>query len=61
MSDDPAHETLLALVRDAFERLLEQPEAQDHVAGFASGDVAFVVTRDGVEVRRRSELYGSQN
>jgi hypothetical protein len=31
------------------------------MAGFASGDVAFVVTRDGLEVRGRTELYGSQN
>lgn len=59
--DDPANETFLALITEAFERLLEEPEAREHVAGFAAGDVAFVVTRDGLEVRRRTELYGSQN
>ena len=61
VSDDPANESFLALIEDAFRRLLEEPEAREHVAGFASGDVAFVVTRDGLEVRRRTELYGSQN
>jgi hypothetical protein len=30
------------------------------VAGFAEGDVAFVFTRDGLEVQRRAEVYGSQ-
>ena len=59
--EDPANEGFLALIEDAFQRLLEEPEARDRVAGFASGDVAFVVTRDGLEVRRRTELYGSEN
>jgi len=25
------------------------------------GDVAFVLTRDGLQVRRRAEVYGSEN
>ena len=61
MSDDPATRTFLALIEDAFARLLDEPEAREHLDGFAAGDVAFVLIRDGVEVRRRSELYGSQN
>lgn len=59
-TSDPSHETFLALIEDAFRRLLQEPEARD-VTGFAAGDVALKVTRDGVEVRRRTELYGSQN
>jgi hypothetical protein len=31
------------------------------VSGFAEGEVAFVLTRDGLEVRRRAEVYGSEN
>jgi hypothetical protein len=31
------------------------------VSGFAEGNVAFVLTRDGLEVRRRAEVYGSEN
>ncbi len=57
---NPSYETFLALIEDAFRRLLEEPEARDHVAGFASGDVAFVVTRDGLEVRATG-TYGSRN
>ena len=52
--EDPTGSAVLALVEDAFARLLDEPETREHVAGFASGDVAFVVTRDGVEVRRRT-------
>ena len=33
----------------------------EHVRGFAEGDVAFVLTRDGLEARRRAEVYGSEN
>lgn len=44
-SGSPSNETFLALIEDAFRRLLEEPEARDHVTGFASGDVAFVATR----------------
>jgi len=29
--------------------------------GFTDGDVAFVLTRDGLEVRRRVDVYGSGN
>lgn len=37
MTDDRANRTFLALIEDAFARLLDEPEAPDHVAGFASG------------------------
>ena len=39
----------------------DEPGAFLHVSGFAEGDVAFVLTRDGLEVRRRAEVYGSDN
>ena len=58
--DDPTA-AFLALVDEAFRRLLAEPEAMKHVRGFAEGDVAFVLTRDGLEVRRRAEVYGSGN
>jgi hypothetical protein len=31
-----------------FRRLLDEPDAHLHVTGFAEGDVAFVLTRDGL-------------
>jgi hypothetical protein len=54
-------DSFLALVDDAFRRLLDEPKAMEHVRGFAAGDVAFVLTRDGLEARRRAEVYGSEN
>jgi hypothetical protein len=51
--------SFLALVDDAFHRLLNEPDAHLHVSGFAEGDVAFVLTRNGLEARRRAEVYGS--
>ena len=50
-----------ALVDEAFRHLMDEPDARLHVTGFAEGDVAFVLTRDGLEVRRRAEVYGSEN
>jgi hypothetical protein len=38
-----------------------EPDAVVHVTGFAEGDVAFVLTRDGLEARRRAEVSGSKN
>jgi hypothetical protein len=52
---------VVALVDEAFGRLMDEPDAFLHVTGFAEGDVAFVLTRDGLEVRRRAEVYGSDN
>ena len=46
---------------DAFRRLLDVPDAHLHVTGFAEGDVAFVLTRDGLEARRRAETYGGNS
>ena len=54
-------ESFLALVDEAFRRLLDGPDAHLHVTGFAEGDVAFVFTRDGLEVRRQTEAYGLEN
>jgi hypothetical protein len=42
-------------------RLLDEPDAHLHVTGFAKGDVAFVLTREGLEARRRAEVDGSEN
>jgi len=53
--------SFLAMVDEAFGRLMDEPDAHLHVAGFAEGDVAFVLTTDGLEVRRRAEVYGSEN
>jgi hypothetical protein len=58
---DDLSDSFLALVDEAFHRLLDEPDAQLHVSGFAEGDVAFVLTRDGLDVRRRAEVYGSEN
>jgi hypothetical protein len=58
---DELAESFLALVDEAFRRLLDEPDAHLHVSGFAEGDVAFVLTRDGLEVRRRAEVYGREN
>jgi hypothetical protein len=60
MADELA-DSFLALVDEAFRRLLDEPDADLHVTGFAEGEVAFVLTRDGLEVRRRGEVYGSEN
>ena len=54
-------DSFLALVDEAFRRLLDEPDAHLHVTGFAEGDVAFVLTCDGLEARRRAEVYGSEN
>ena len=54
-------DSFLALVDEAFRRLIDEPDAHLHVTGFAEGDVAFVLTRDGLDVRRRGEVYGSEN
>jgi hypothetical protein len=58
---DDLTEFFLALVDEAFRRLLDEPDAHLHVSGFAEGDVAVVLTRDGLEVRRGAELCGSEN
>ena len=60
MTDELA-ESFLTLVDEAFRSLLDEPDAHLQVAGFAEGEVAFVLTRDGLEVRRRAEVYGSEN
>jgi hypothetical protein len=51
----------LVLFDEAFRRLLDEPDSHLHVSGFAEGDMAFVLTRDGLEARRRAEVYGSEN
>jgi hypothetical protein len=53
--DDTA-DPFLALVDEAFCRLLDEPDAHLHVTGFAEGEVAFVLARDGLEARRRAEV-----
>ena len=58
---DDLTDSFLALVDEAFGRLMDEPDAHRHVSGFAEGDVAFVLTRDGLEVRRRVDVYGSDN
>jgi hypothetical protein len=58
---DDLSASFLALVDEAFRRLLDEPDAFLHVTGFTAGEVAFVLTRDGLEVRRRAEVYGSAN
>jgi hypothetical protein len=58
---DDLSASILALVDESFRRLLDEPDAYLHVTRFAEGDVAFVLTRDGLEVRRRAEVYGSEN
>ena len=58
---DDLNESFLALVDKAFRRLMDESDAYLHVTGFAEGDVAFVLTRDGLGVRRRAEVYGSEN
>ena len=54
-------DSFLALVDETFSRLMAEPDAHLHITGFAEGDVAFVWTRDGLEVRRRAEVYGGEN
>jgi hypothetical protein len=44
--------SFLALVDEAFGRLMDEPEAFLHVTGIAEGDVAFVLTGRGVRHRR---------
>ena len=58
---DDLADSFLAPVDEAFRRLLDEPDAHLHVTGFAEGNVAFVLIRDGLEVRRRAEVYGSEN
>ena len=58
---DDLADSFLTLVDEAFRHLMDEPDAHLHVTGFAEGDVAFVLTRDGLEVRRRAEVYGSEN
>ena len=58
---DDLADSFLALVGEAFRRLLDEADAHLHVTGFAEGEVAFVLTRDGLEVRRQAEVYGSEN
>ena len=58
---DDLTDSFLTLVDEAFRRLLDEPDALLHVTGFAERSVAFVLTRDGLEVRRRAEVYGSEN
>jgi hypothetical protein len=53
---DDLADSFLALVDEAFRRLMDEPDAHLHVSGFAEGDVAFVLTREGLEVRRRVPL-----
>jgi hypothetical protein len=45
----------------AINHLFAEPDAHLHVSGFAEGDMAFVLTHDGLEVWRRAEVYGSEN
>jgi hypothetical protein len=45
----------------SFRRLVDESDAHLHVTGFTAGEVAFVLTRDGLEVRRRAEVHGSEN
>jgi len=40
---------------------MDEPDAHLHVTGFAEGDVAFVLTRDGSQVRGRAEVYEAEN
>jgi hypothetical protein len=40
---------------------LDDPDAHLHVTGFAAGDVTVRVDPDGLEARRRGEVYGSEN
>jgi hypothetical protein len=58
---DDLTDSFLALVDEAFRRLLDEPDAHLHVAGSTEGDAAFVLTRDGLEARRRAEVHGSEN
>jgi hypothetical protein len=44
---DDLSESFLALVDEAFRRLLDEPDAHLHVRGFAEGDVVFVLTGTG--------------
>jgi hypothetical protein len=37
---------------ETFRHLMDEPDAHLHVTGFAEGDVAFVLTRDGLEARK---------
>jgi hypothetical protein len=50
-----------AQVDESFRRPLDEPEAHLHVTGFVEGDVAFVSTRDGLDVRRWAEVHGSES
>jgi len=43
-------------VDEAFRRLIDGPDAHLHVTGTAEGAVALVLTRNGLEVRRRAEV-----
>jgi hypothetical protein len=44
---DDLTDSFLALVDEAFRRLMDEPNAHLHVSGFAAGDVAIVLTREG--------------
>lgn len=58
---DDLSASFLALVDDAFRPLLHERDAHLHVSRFAEAGVAFVLTCDGLEVRRRAEMNGSEN
>jgi hypothetical protein len=42
---------------DAFRRSLDEPDAHLHVTGFTDRSVVLVLTRDGLEARRRAEVW----
>ena len=59
---DDLTDSFLSLADEAFRRPLDQPRALEHVRGFAEGNVAFVLTSDGLGGgRRRTEVCGSEN
>jgi hypothetical protein len=46
---DELPQSFLALVDEAFRRLVDEPDAHPDVTWFPAGAVAFVLARDGLE------------
>lgn len=52
---------VMGAVGDAFAELWQRPDARQHLEDWLDGRAVFVVGRDGLEVRRRTDTHGSDN
>lgn len=54
-------DVVMTAVGDAFLELWQRPDARQHLEDYLDGRAVFVVGRDGLEVRRRTDTHGSVN